>query len=326
MASILRALPWLNKQFSGGRLIISALFLIVCLTWGTTWLGIKISIETIPPFTAAGARFLIAFPLFLAFAKLMKEPILFPKEKTGFFIFITLAYFSLPYYLISYGEQYVSSGLTSLVFSSMPVFILLFSFVLLKEPMLKRQIAGIAVGFLSLVMILRAEGITVSASGLSGVLAILTAAGLHGFCYVLTRKLGSQISVITFNTLPIGVAGGLLFFTGLLVEAPALNTVSQASLLATLYLGLVASVGGFIVYFYLLKKMNPITLSFVFILFPVIAIMMGAAWENTSLTQDFILYSTTMLAGFAITKLPVKKVGKLGEVAGTEKPLVVDRS
>jgi len=313
MSGMARISKLSDKRFRSGPLVISILFSIVCLTWGTTWLGIKISVETIPPFTAAGARFLIAFPLFLVFARVMNESVFFPEDKKGLFVFITLAYFSLPYYLISYGEQYVSSGLTSLVFSSMPVFILLFSFFLLKEPMLKRQVAGITVGFLSLVMILKAEGITVSASGLSGVLAILAAAGLHGFCYVLTRKLGSQISVITFNTLPIGVAGFLLFFTGLLIEAPEWNRVSQSSLLATLYLGLVASVGGFIVYFYLLKKMSPVTLSFVFILFPVIAIMMGAVYENTSLTQSFMLYSATMLAGFAITKLPVKKDDKPGE-------------
>ncbi|WP_414705356.1 EamA family transporter, partial [Pseudomonas sp.] len=56
--------PWL------AGFITSLLFLIVCLSWGTTWLGIKIAVESVPPLTAAGLRFLIAFPLFLAFAAL----------------------------------------------------------------------------------------------------------------------------------------------------------------------------------------------------------------------------------------------------------------
>ncbi|WP_281648629.1 DMT family transporter [Parendozoicomonas sp. Alg238-R29] len=293
-----------NRVLTGTSVVTGILFLIVCLTWGTTWLGIKIAVETIPPFTAAGARFLVAFPLFLVFAKLMNEPVLFPRDKTIFFVFITLAYFSLPYYLISYGEQFVSSGLTSLIFSAMPVFILIFSFIILKEPMLMRQVAGIAVGFASLLMILHGEGITVSATAFSGVIAILFAAILHGFCYVLTRKLGSDISVITFNTLPIGVAGFLLFGTGCWLESPNYTDVSNMSLMATLYLGLIASVGGFIVYFYLLKKMNPVTLSFVFILFPVIAIIVGAAYEKQTLSENFMIFAATMLAGFAITKMP----------------------
>lgn len=112
--------PWL------AALVTSVLFLIVCLSWGTTWLGIKIAVESVPPLTAAGLRFLIAFPLFLSFALLRREPLLFPRQSRWFFVFVTLSYFSLPYYLLNYGEMHVSSGLTALLFSCMPVFILIF--------------------------------------------------------------------------------------------------------------------------------------------------------------------------------------------------------
>lgn len=73
----------LSKPWLAG-LITSTLFLIVCLSWGTTWLGIKIAVESVPPLTAAGLRFLIAFPLFLSFALLRKEPLLFPGRAAGF--------------------------------------------------------------------------------------------------------------------------------------------------------------------------------------------------------------------------------------------------
>ena len=105
-------------------LVTSLLFLIVCFSWGTTWLGIKIVVESVPPLTASGLRFLIAFPLFLAFARLRGDPVLFPRRRLGFFAFVTLCYFSLPYYLLNYGELHVSSGLTALLFSCMPVMIL----------------------------------------------------------------------------------------------------------------------------------------------------------------------------------------------------------
>lgn len=58
-------------------LVTCTLFLIVCLSWGTTWLGIKIAVESVPPLTAAGLRFLIAFPLFACFAWLRREPLMF---------------------------------------------------------------------------------------------------------------------------------------------------------------------------------------------------------------------------------------------------------
>lgn len=121
-----------HKQWLAG-LITSVMFLIVCLSWGTTWLGIKIAVESVPPLTSAGLRFLIAFPLFLCFALVRREPILFPRESRWFFVFVTLCYFSVPYYLLNYGEMHVSSGLTALLFSCMPVFILIFSALFLRE-------------------------------------------------------------------------------------------------------------------------------------------------------------------------------------------------
>ncbi len=293
--------PWL------AGLLTSSLFLIVCLSWGTTWLGIKIAVESVPPLTAAGLRFLIAFPLFLSFALLRREPLLFPRQSRWFFVFVTLSYFSLPYYLLNYGEMHVSSGLTALLFSCIPVFILIFSALFLREKIYPSQMLGIAIGFASLFMIIRSQGLHLDQAEWLGVLAILSAAVMHALCYVVTKKHGSAISVITYNTLPIGIAGAMLFIVGLSVETPAFQDITTRSWAALLYLGLVASVGGFIVYFLLLKRLSPIILSFVFIIFPVFAVIIGAWYEGQTLSRELMIYSAILLSGFAITKLPVEK-------------------
>ncbi|MGF6669371.1 DMT family transporter [Pseudomonas monsensis] len=293
--------PWLAGLFT------CTLFLIVCLSWGTTWLGIKIAVESVPPLTAAGLRFLIAFPLFLSFAVWRKEPLLFPRQSRWFFLFVTLSYFSLPYYLLNYGELHVSSGLTALLFSCMPVFILVFSSLFLREKIPPTQMLGIAIGFASLYMIIRSQGLHLDQAEWLGVLAILCAAILHALCYVVTKQHGSAISVITYNTLPIGIAGLMLLIVGLNLETPVFKDISARSWGALLYLGLVASVGGFIVYFILLKRLSPVLLSFVFIIFPVFALLIGAWYEGTPISRDLMLYSAILLAGFAITKLPLKR-------------------
>ena len=306
MSTALSAFSSIRKPWLAGG-VTSVLFLIVCLSWGTTWLGIKIAVESVPPLTAAGLRFLIAFPLFLSFALLRREPLLFPRQSRWFFVFVTLSYFSLPYYLLNYGEMHVSSGLTALLFSCMPVFILLFSAVFLRQKIYPSQVIGIAIGFGSLFMIIRSQGLHLDHAELFGVLAILAAAVMHALCYVITKKQGSAISVITYNTLPIGLAGLMLFVAGLSVEAPVFDDLTARSWGALLYLGLVASVGGFIVYFLLLKRLSPIILSFVFIIFPVFAVVIGAWYEGHSLTRELMGYSAVLLTGFAITKLPVEK-------------------
>lgn len=293
-----------KKRLAG--VVTSLLFLTVCLSWGTTWLGIRIAVETLPPLTAAGLRFLIAFPLFLGFAWGRGDPILFPRQSIGFFAFVTLCYFGLPYFLLNYGETLVSSGLTALLFSCMPVFILIFSALFLGERIRLSQLVGIAIGFGSLLMILRGQGLGFDHQGFSGVLAILAAALMHALCYVVTKQRGAAISVITYNTLPIGIAGVLLFGLGWLVEQPALGQVSARSWGALIYLGLCASVGGFIVYFFLLKRLSPVVLSFVFIIFPVFAVIIGAWYEGQPISASLAFYSLLLLLGFAITKVPLE--------------------
>ncbi|QRY81700.1 DMT family transporter [Pseudomonas sp. PDNC002] len=293
--------PWLAGLLTG------LLFLCVCLSWGTTWLGIKIAVETVPPLTAAGLRFLIAFPLFITFALVRRDPIFFPRGTQGFFVFVTLMYFSVPYYLLNYGETHVSSGLTALLFSCMPVFILAFSALLLKERIYLSQIIGIVIGFGSLYMILRVQGVRVDRAEFWGVLAILAAAVMHALCYVITKKKGAQISVITYNALPIGIAGLLLFGLGLAMEEPQFSVISERSWWALIYLGICASVGGFIAYFVLLKRLSPVVLSFVFIIFPVFAVIIGSWYEGQFISPELALYSALLLLGFAITKVPVEQ-------------------
>jgi putative membrane protein PagO len=289
-------------------LLTSVLFLIVCLSWGTTWLGIKVAVESVPPLTASGLRFLIAFPMFLGFALIRREPVFYPPGSGWFFAFVTLSYFSVPYYLLNYGEVHVSSGLTALLFSFMPVFILLLSALFLHEKIYFSQVVGIAIGFGSLYMILRSQGLRLDHVETLGVAAILCAAVMHALCYVITKKKGSAISVITYNTLPIGVAGVMLFTAGVGLEQPHFAEITMRSWWALIYLGLFASVGGFIVYFHLLKRLSPVILSFVFIIFPVFAVLVGAWYEGIEISQDFALWSAVLLTGFAITKLPVEKL------------------
>lgn len=190
----------------------------------------------------------------------------------------------------------------------MPIFSIIFSIILLKEKIFLNQILGIFIGVSCLIFILHSEGIIVSYTGFIGVLAILCAALMHGFLYVYSKKMAANISVFTFNTLPIGVAGILLCIFSFLFENPDIEKITVNSWFTLIYLGFVASVGGFIVYFYLLKRMSPIVLSFIFIIFPVVAIAIDAYYEHKPITSTFIFYSILMLLGFSLTKIPFNKI------------------
>jgi putative membrane protein PagO len=285
-----------------GKLAVAFLFAVVCLTWGTTWIGIKIAVETVPPILASGLRFLIAFPILLVIARAYDAPLRFPEKELGLFLMATFLYFGIPYLLINIGEQYVSSGLAAMLFSTMPIFTLVFSAVLLREPIRAMQAIGIALGFYALFMILREQGAALEYESLIGALAILLAAIMHALCYVTTKKRGAQISIMTFNTLPIGIAGVLLTLIGIVLEQPKVSNFSMQSISALAYLGIVASVGGFLAYFHLLKRLSPVVLSFVFLIFPVIAVALSSLAEGKTISIEFVIYFGLLLLGFGLTK------------------------
>jgi putative membrane protein PagO len=85
-------------------------------------------------------------------------------------------------------------------------------------------------------------------------------------------------------------------------EHPRFAAVTTQSWLGVIYLGVVASVIGFAVYFYLLKHISAVSLSFVFVFFPVIAIGVSSVAEHDHLGPLALAMAGGMLGSFALTK------------------------
>lgn len=139
------------------RVTIFVLFMLVTLTWGTTWLAMRIAVETIPPVFATGMRFMFAAPCLILIAYIRNTPLLFPPGQRLFQVVICVFYFSIPFSLMIYGESYVSSGLASIIFANMPVAVLIASVLFLNEKINAMQIAGLTIAIISLAGILLEE-------------------------------------------------------------------------------------------------------------------------------------------------------------------------
>ena len=63
------------------KLLTIFLFISVCLIWGTTWFAMEVALNSIPPIFATALRFLLAAPLLVLLAKILNQPLLFPKGK-----------------------------------------------------------------------------------------------------------------------------------------------------------------------------------------------------------------------------------------------------
>lgn len=291
--------------------VITVLFTLVALTWGTTWMAMKIAVTVIPPIYATGLRFLIAAPLLLLLAYFTRTPLLFPKGKRGFQFLVCIAYFALPFTLMIYGERYVSSALASIIFANMPVAVLMVSIVVLGERISISQLSGLIIGVISLSGILWLESTGSGENRWPGIAALLAAVFIHAVMYVLCKKHGQQISVLTYNTLPCLGAGIILFMLGYFIEKPDASVFTARAVLSVGYLGLVAGVFGILAYFALQQRASAFQASLVFLVFPLIAIALEKLVDKTTIANTSLWLIFPLLIGILLTLYTSKNVKQL---------------
>jgi putative membrane protein PagO len=283
------------------KLKVLLLFSLVSITWGTTWIAMKIAIETIPPFFATGIRFLIAAPLLILLALYTKTPLLFPIGQRWFQFFISIFYFSIPFTLMLYGGVYVSSSTASVIFANMPVAVLIVSFLYLKKKLFFIQKIGLIISLTSLLIILFIDLKTECFVQWKGILALLIALFSHAVIYAECQKKSCNVSVITFNALPSLLSGIMLSIISWFLESPNIFAISNKSIFAILYLGDFSGIFGILSYFYLQKKVSAFYASTVFLVFPIIAgVLENYIYHNVILSYE-IWFVFPLLTGILLT-------------------------
>lgn len=280
------------------------LFISVCIIWGTTWFAMEVALETIPPIFATAMRFMLAAPLLAVLAKVFGQPLLFPRGKGKWILIVALMYFAVPFTLMIYGEQYISSGLASIIFANMPVAVMLMSGLFLGLRLASHQLFGLVVAVLSLSFILGTEMQLGGSDYIIGTVCLGMAVVIHAVMYVIVQKHCKDIQVLTYNAVPCLAASVLLFIVSLIGEHVDYQSFSMESVSAVAYLGLVASVGGIVAYFKLGQVSTPFQASICFLIFPVVALFISAYVNDEILSLQSMLLLAPLLAGILLTKTP----------------------
>src|SRR5438876_2115514 len=122
-------------------------WLILCGIWGSTWLFIKLGLADLPPLTFAGIRFIIAASILFSIIAIRRQPL--PRKRNDWLLLAVTGVlsFSLNYGLLFWGEQYISSGLASLLQATIPAFGLVIAhFYLPSERMTAAKVVGVLMG------------------------------------------------------------------------------------------------------------------------------------------------------------------------------------
>ncbi|UFU00653.1 EamA family transporter [Radiobacillus kanasensis] len=264
-------------------------YVIMCFIFGTTFLAIKLGVDSgAPPFLSAGLRFFVAGLVLYIFMLILKKAtwrLFFKKELFLTGIGLTFGTFSSLYW----AEQYVSSGMASILSATGPMMIMCMQFFILREVLSKRSWYGILIGFLGVISLL-SSSFTIHANWmiLFGSLVILIGelfyAGGALYSKTVSRK-WQNISPIALNAVQMIHGGLLLFLLSALTERTGVKSVlSIDTLLPLLYLTVVGSMVGHSLFYWLVSKTDPVFPSTWLYISPIIAVVIGAIFNGETIT------------------------------------------
>jgi drug/metabolite transporter (DMT)-like permease len=271
----------------------------VYLIWGSTYLGIELAGETIPPIFAASIRFIAAGALMAAFVALRRGARLLLPGRAAFLSAAVVGVL-LPSAngLLFVAERHVPIGTASLVIGSVPLWIVLLRFATGDRPT-RRALIAVVVGFIGLSILVRPGG-GASVAWLGLVVCSALAWALGSF---LSSRLPLPADAFAATALEMLVGGFFLLPFGLAFHgSESLDPAdfSTRSILGWVYLVLFGSLVGYTAYVWLLGHAPIGTVATYAYVNPVVAIVLGAVFLHEAITWTIAAAAAVILVSVAV--------------------------
>lgn len=286
----------------------------ICIIWGTTYLAIRVGVKDMPPLLFAGLRWIIAGPIFLFFLKLRGFQ-LPRKEDLKHIAVVGLLLLGVGNGLVAFSEQWLPSGLTALLITTMPFWIVGIESILPDGSSLNIQIiSGLALGLAGVGFILGVDlKILFNSSYLSGIAALMI--GVLGWSSgtIYSKHVKVKVHPLMNAAFQMCFAGlALLIISGLLGEYSRFY-FTRDSLIAFIYLLVFGAFIAYGAYIYVIDRLPISFVSTYAYINPVIALYLGWLILGENLDADLIIASLVILiAVYIVKKGNNKQVGNRG--------------
>ena len=299
------------------RTLVLLAFAVIYVVWGSTYLAIRIVVETIPPFTSAAARFLVAGVLLMAFLALRKTAM--PSASQWRHSLVSGLLLSVGGNgLVVWAEQSISSGLAALLVALTPVWFALLEWLRPggKAPQL-RTVVGIVIGFVGVILLVSGRSASDShSSSLWAALAVVIAGALWAGGSLYSKHSPNHGSPWMNAAAQMICGGAGLLLVALLLGEPFQadwQAVSTRSVLALLYLVVFGSWIGFTAYVWLLGVASASRVSTYAYVNPVIAVFLGWVVLGETLSVRMFWGALIVLAAVITITLPRGAMGGFRE-------------
>ncbi len=273
-------------------------YLLICIIWGSTWLVIRIGLDSLTPIFSVSIRFIIASIFIFILMKIQK--LRFQKDLLSIKLYIILALFSfsIPFGLVYWAEQFIPSGLASILFATLPLGVIIFSLISIPDYQISfYQLTGVILGFAGIITIFY-ENLNVQITEyILGVIAVLMSAFMQALIAIIIKKYGYHLNPLSMNFIPLLFSGLVMLIVSLIFEDTSTFHFDQKAIGSILFLSFFGTVVTFTTYYWLLKRMNVVILSLSSFITPIIAIFLGWIVLNEKLSEHTILGSSLVLIG-----------------------------
>lgn len=282
-------------------------FIILGILWGSSFLWIKIAIQEISPLLLVTLRLAFAI-ITLTIAAIIARP-LWPQGKR---LWLALVLFGLintaiPYFLISWGEQYIDSAVAAILNSSTPLFAMVIAHIFLDDDRITLpRLTGLLIGFVGIVIIVSRDlgqnesGMQYTTLLLLGQAAVLLASFLYAGSAVFAKRNLEGLSPVVQGLVPIVGASTFLWLLVPIVEDPLSLPELPITWIAIAWLGLLGTGFAFILYFYLIHSVGPTRTTLVTYIFPLVGLVLGVIVLGEKLDLRLVVGAGLIIISVAV--------------------------
>jgi drug/metabolite transporter (DMT)-like permease len=277
------------------------IFLALGFMWGSSYLFIKLAVDSFGTFTLITLRLLIGAAFLWLVLLASRTPLPRDRRAYGHLIVMGIINIAIPFGLITWAEQSVDSALAAILNSTVPLMVIVIAPLFLPdEPIRLNGLVGLAVGFIGVVLIV-SPGLVGAAGTLTGQLALLGSSLSYAVGNVYARRNVRGLPPMIPAVLQVTVALVVVGLLALALERPwETSRPDLEGWFSIVWLGIFGSGLAYLAYFRLLSRWGATRTALVAYLLPVVGIVLGYLVRREPIDLSLIAGTVLVIAGVAL--------------------------
>ena len=275
-------------------------FLALAGMWGSSYLFIKIGIETFTPLTLVAGRLFFGLVLLVAAVAIARERL--PREARIYRHLVVMAVLNIviPFFLITWAEQSTSSALAAILNATVPLFTIVFAAGFLHdEPITVNRAVGLAIGFVGVVVIM-SRSLGADDGNIAGEIALIGSSISYGIGNVYNRRNVRGLRPMIPALFQVGIAFVIVLVLAFMFERPLETQLTRDGLFAIAWLGVLGSGFAYLAYFRLIADWGATRTSMVAYMLPIVGIGLGVFVLGETVDARVLVGTALVIGGVAL--------------------------